>query len=160
MVTHIGVSFRISGWFKHPLISTPTCFYWFGCAVSWIHWHFPPSYSKCKLCSTSTNFFLHSLNFPLWVWSLVMQNQLSCHYQLWSINLKEEKEETPTQGSPSQPTLPDKENTHLSDTSSAPRVCSCPEDLSLQGGTQGCHNWVCMDPPRAAFRQSFGGEGH
>lgn len=81
--------------------------------------------------------------------------KLSCHYQLWSINLKEEKEETPTQGSPSQQTFTDKENTHISDTSAAPSVCSRPEDLSLQEGTHGCQSWVSMDPPRAAFRQSL-----
>lgn len=85
--------------------------------------------------------------------------KLSCHYQLWSINLKEKKEETPTQGSPSQQTFTDKESTHTSDTSAAPSVCSRPEDLSLQEGTHGCQSWVSMDPPRAAFRQSFACEG-
>lgn len=125
--------FRIPGWFKHPLISTSTCFYWFWPVVSWMHWHFPPSSSEGKPCSTSTNFFFLVHWIFISFWSLGMEKQLSCHYQLWSINLKEKKEETPAQGSPSQQTFPDKKNIHISDTSSAPR--NLPQNL---GGFKGC----------------------
>lgn len=83
------------------------------------------------------------------------EKKLIFHYQLRSINLKEEKEETSTRGSPSQQTFTDKENTRISDTSSAPSVCLRPKCLSLQE-TYCYRSWVSTVPPKAAFTQSFG----
>lgn len=65
------------------------------------------------------------------------------YYQLRSINLKEKKEETSAQGSPSQQTFADKENTRISDTSSAPSVCLCPKCLSLHGETECYRGGFC-----------------
>lgn len=103
-------------------------------------------------------FFYLFTPFPSLILLVGDEKRLSCHYQLRSINLKEKKEETSTQGSPSQQTFTDKENTRISDTSSAPSVCLRPKCLLLQEKAHCYHSWVSMVSLRAAFSQGFGYE--
>jgi len=80
-------------------------------------------------------FFHMFTNFSSLILLVGDEKKLSFRYQLRSINLKEKKEETSTQGSPSQQTFTDKENTRISDASSAASVCLHPKCLSLQEET-------------------------
>lgn len=83
------------------------------------------------------------------------KKKLSFRYQLRSINLKAKREESSAQGSPSQQTFTDKENTRISGTSSARSVCLRPKCLSLHRETQLLLELGFHIPPRAAFDQSF-----
>lgn len=154
MVTQICVSLGISGWFQHPIISTSACFYWFWHVVSWTHWHFP----LCLTFLRQTLLHQHQFLSLLAEFSPLILAAGDGKVELplpALINKSEgEKRGNPSSGE-SQSANISWERKH----SSVCHVSSSQGLLTPPGFVTARRSWVCMDPPRAALRQSFGWEG-